>query len=171
VRHPLPAQSIAHPYVVQCIGEAFGVDPSDDKQRAQLSIKPATLQTIFDVFLKTRDRVSPSTTTSATSLGSSAVKSSPPSADAKAKAESHKSTGNKHMSSKDFTAAIDAYTNAISFDPTNPVYYSNRAAAHSSRGDHSAAVIDSEKAIEVDLGFVKGYSRLGCVSCRYYLPF
>ncbi|KAL4069411.1 TPR-like protein [Scleroderma citrinum] len=140
---------------IQCIGEAFGVDPSDHKQRAQLSIKPATLQTIFEVFLKTRDKVSSAATATTTTTPSR------PSADAKAKAETHKVTGNKHMNTKDYLAAIDAYTNAISLDPTNPVYYSNRAAAYSSKGDHSAAVIDSEKAIEADPSFVKGYSRLG----------
>ena len=53
---------------------------------------------------------------------------------------------------------------AISVDPTNPVYFSNRAAAHSSKGDHASAVADSEKAIEVDPAFVKAYSRLGYLS-------
>ncbi|KAF8559371.1 hypothetical protein OG21DRAFT_1403388, partial [Imleria badia] len=36
---------------IECIGEAFGIDLSDDAQRKQLSIKPAKLQTIFEVFL------------------------------------------------------------------------------------------------------------------------
>ncbi|KII93702.1 hypothetical protein PLICRDRAFT_401962 [Plicaturopsis crispa FD-325 SS-3] len=45
--------------------------------------------------------------------------------------------------------------------PTNPVYYSNRAAAFSSKGDHLSAVGDAEKAIEVDPSFSKAYHRLG----------
>lgn len=136
---------------IQCIGEAFGVDPSDDKQRERLNIKPAKLQTIFDVFLKTRDKVvaSPASTPSA------------PSADAKAKAEKHKQTGNTHMTVKKYDEAIDAYTKAIALDSANPVYYSNRAAAYASKGDHASAILDSEKAIEVDPKFVKAYSRLG----------
>lgn len=136
---------------IQCIGEAFGVDPSDDKQRERLNIKPAKLQTIFDVFLKTRDKVvsSPASTPSA------------PSADAKAKAEKLKQTGNTHMTVKKYDEAIDAYTKAIALDSANPVYYSNRAAAYASKGDHASAILDSEKAIEVDPKFVKAYSRLG----------
>jgi len=42
---------------VQCIGEAFGVNPSDDAQRQRLSITPATLQSLFDVYLKTKAKV------------------------------------------------------------------------------------------------------------------
>jgi small glutamine-rich tetratricopeptide repeat-containing protein alpha len=42
---------------VQCIGEAFGVNPSDDTQKQKLSIKPATLQSLFDVYLKTKEKV------------------------------------------------------------------------------------------------------------------
>ncbi|KAG2350701.1 hypothetical protein BDR05DRAFT_40507 [Suillus weaverae] len=111
---------------IQCIGEAFGVDPSDDMQRQRLNIKPAKLQTIFDVFLKTRDKVvsSPASTPSA------------PSAETKAKAEKLKQTGNTHMTVK-------------------------KAAAYASKGDHASAILDSEKAIEVDPKFVKAYSRLG----------
>ncbi|KAG2155484.1 TPR-like protein [Suillus clintonianus] len=136
---------------IQCIGEAFGVDPSDDKQRDRLSIKPAKLQTIFDVFLKTRDKV----------VSSPAPTPSAPSADTKAKAEKLKQTGNTHMTVKKYDEAIDAYTKAIALDTINPVYYSNRAAAYASKGDHASAILDSEKAIEVDPKFVKAYSRLG----------
>ncbi|KAG1866403.1 hypothetical protein C8R48DRAFT_704979 [Suillus tomentosus] len=138
---------------IQCIGEAFGVDPSDDKQRQRLDIKPAKLQTIFDVFLKTRDKV----------VSSPASTSAPsaPSAETKAKAEKHKQTGNTHMTVKKYDEAIDAYTKAIALDSVNPVYYSNRAAAYASKGDHASAILDSEKAIEVDPKFVKAYSRLG----------
>ena len=143
---------------VQCIGEAFGVDETNDEQRAQLSIKPATLKSIFDVYLKTQaSRAStsaqPKTAPTPTPAG--------PSATDKAEAEKLKQTGNQHMTSKKFAEAIDAYTKAIALDPKNPVYYSNRAAAHSSNSDHAAAVADAEKAIAVDPAFVKSYHRLG----------
>jgi hypothetical protein len=36
----------------QCIGEAFGVNPSDEAQRQKLSIKPTTLQSLFGAHLK-----------------------------------------------------------------------------------------------------------------------
>jgi hypothetical protein len=42
---------------VQCIGEAFGVDAADEAQRKRLSVKPATLETIFDVYMKTREKM------------------------------------------------------------------------------------------------------------------
>lgn len=135
---------------VQCIGEAFEVDPSDDKQRGRLGV-PVKLQTIFDVFLKTRDKTVPAPASSP----------STPSAEDKAKAEKLKQTGNTHMTAKKHDQAIDAYTKAINLDATNPVYYSNRAAAYASKGDHASAILDAEKAIEVDATFVKAYSRLG----------
>ena len=137
---------------VQCIGEAFGVDPSDDVQSERLSIKPATLETVFDLFLKTRDKVASS---------SAPPKSTTPTAEDKANADKLKQKGNSLMSGKSYDEAIETYTKAIELDPTNPVYYSNRAAAHSSKGDHLSATGDAEKAIEVDPSYVKAYHRLG----------
>jgi len=139
---------------IQCIGEAFGVDPSNKEQSHTLSVKPASLQSIFDVFIKTRDKIS-----SGSQPESS--QSSGPSADDKVQAERFKQTGNAQMSSKDYDAAIESYNKAVNLDPTNPVYYSNRAAAYSSKGDHLAAVGDAEQAISVDPKFVKAYHRLG----------
>jgi small glutamine-rich tetratricopeptide repeat-containing protein alpha len=119
-------------------------------------VKPATLQSIFDVFVKTRDKVSsePPPVYS---------QSSGPSANDKVEAEKFKQAGNAHMSSKEYDAAIESYNKAVSLDSTNPVYYSNRAAAHASKGDHLAAVGDAEKALSVDPKFVKAYHRLGYV--------
>jgi len=143
---------------VQCIGEAFGVDTTEQEQVDRLSVKPATLQSIFDVFLKTKDKIS---STAQAVPGTSPVTPVTPSADDKAAAEKHKQEGNASMSSKKYDEAIDAYTEAIRLDSVNPIYYSNRAAAHSSKGDHLSAVVDAEKAIELDPKFVRGYSRLG----------
>ena len=168
---------------VQCIGEAFGVNPSDEAQRQKLSIKPATLQSLFDVYLKTKEKIStpqvfifsPRIHVSLLSLcetpGSSSgaptattrapSNKSVPSAADKSQAEQLKAKGNALMTSKDYNGAIAAYTSAIALDPTNAVYYSNRAAAHSSSNNHDGAVKDAEKAIEVDSSFVKAYHRLG----------
>jgi small glutamine-rich tetratricopeptide repeat-containing protein alpha len=74
------------------------------------------------------------------------------------------------VSQRDFSAAIAKYTEAIQLDPTNPVYYSNRAAAQSQLGAHDEAIEDALKALEVDPTFAKAYSRLGhgyFSSCQY----
>jgi small glutamine-rich tetratricopeptide repeat-containing protein alpha len=42
---------------VQCISDAFGVDTSDAAQKAQLSIAPASLVSIFDIFLNMQQKV------------------------------------------------------------------------------------------------------------------
>jgi len=67
------------------------------------------------------------------------------------------------MTSKDYAGAIVAYTSAIALDPKNPVYYSNRAAAHSSSNNHEETVKDAQRAIEVNSNFVDAYYRLGSV--------
>ena len=154
--HVLTIPSFLPARAVQCIGEAFGVDPSDQSQVDRLSVKPATLLSIFDVFLKTKDKL-------AAPSGSSSSTPTPaaPSAADKAAADKFKATGNAQMSAKKFDHAIKSYTQAIELDPTNAVYYSNRAAAYSSKGEHSSAVLDAEKAIEADPSFVKAYHRLG----------
>ncbi|KAF7320175.1 Hsc70 cochaperone [Mycena kentingensis (nom. inval.)] len=140
---------------IQCIGESFGVDPSDEAQVKKLRVE-ATLPSIFDVFLKTREKVASAAPTASTS---SAPKAAPKSDTAKA--DEFKANGNKLMSEKKYDLAIDAYSQAIALDPTNAVYYSNRAAAYSSKGDHLAAIGDAEQAIATDAKFVKAYHRLG----------
>ena len=147
-----PIELTVVPPLVQCIGEAFGVDPSDNGQSERLSIKPATLESVFDLFLKTRDKVASS---------SAPPKPASPTTEDKANADKLKQKGNTLMSGKNYDEAIETYTKAIDLDPTNPVYYSNRAAAHSSKGDHLSATGDAEKAIEVDPSYVKAYHRLG----------
>ncbi|KAJ6626864.1 hypothetical protein B0H10DRAFT_1996939 [Mycena sp. CBHHK59/15] len=146
---------------IQCIGEAFGVDPSDEQQVARLSVKPATLTTIFDVFIKTREKVGAGGQSSASASASTSFQPKPISPEDKARAEKLKQTGNTQMSSKQYDQAIESYTQAIAIDPTSPIYYSNRAAAYSSKGDHLSAVGDAEQAITVDPKFIKAYHRLG----------
>ena len=133
------------------------MDPSNTEQSQKLSVKPATLQSIFDVFIKTRDKVASGSQASS----SASTSQTGPSADDKTQAEKFKQMGNAQMSNKDYDAAIESYNKAITLDPSNPVYFSNRAAAHTNKGDHLSAVGDAEKAISVDPKFVKAYHRLG----------
>ena len=79
----------------------------------------------------------------------------------KSQAEQLRIKGNGLMSSSDYVGAIAAYTSAMALDTTNALYYSNRAAAHSSRSDHREAVKDAQTAIELDANMVNAYHRLG----------
>jgi small glutamine-rich tetratricopeptide repeat-containing protein alpha len=97
-------------------------------------------------------------------------KAAEPSAESKSTAEKHKQAGNAQMSSKNYEEAIDSYSKAIELDSTNAVYYSNRAAAYSSKNDHLSAIADAAKAIEVDPSFTKAYHRLGQVCCTIHVP-
>lgn len=63
--------------------------------------------------------------------------------------------------SPDYAGAIEKYTSAIALDATNPVYWSNRAAAHGAQGSHELAITDAEEATRLDPSFSKGWSRLG----------
>ncbi|KAG6817632.1 hypothetical protein H0H87_006260 [Tephrocybe sp. NHM501043] len=132
---------------IQCIGEAFGVDPVDEQQSKKLSVKPATLQSIFDVYVKTSTKA--------------AARPKSPTPEEKAQADNYKQTGNNFMTAKKYDDAISAYNQAIAIDPRNPIYYSNRAAAYSGKGQHLTAAEDAEMAISVDPKFLKSYHRLG----------
>ncbi len=65
------------------------------------------------------------------------------------------------MQQKDYKTAVAKYTEAISYSPTNPIYLSNRAAAYSASGDHTAAAADAEIAVASDPKYTKAWSRLG----------
>lgn len=67
------------PAPVQCIGEAFSVDMNDEAQKSQLSVKPANLTQIFDVYLKTEAKRGstskpPASATASSSAATSAVR-------------------------------------------------------------------------------------------------
>ncbi|KAA1083615.1 hypothetical protein PGT21_001495 [Puccinia graminis f. sp. tritici] len=150
---------------MQCISESFSVEWSSDSPNSALSVKPSSLLSIFEVFLKTQKKVA-STSAESTSQPTQSTSQTNKSQEA----ESLKAAGNQLVSQRDFSAAIAKYTEAIQLDPTNPVYYSNRAAAQSQLGAHDEAIEDALKALEVDPTFAKAYSRLGhgyFSSCQY----
>ncbi|PBL00735.1 hypothetical protein ARMGADRAFT_392520 [Armillaria gallica] len=85
---------------IQCIGEAFGVDPSNKQQVERLAVKPATLQNIFDVYLKTMNKVGAASQGTSASASASTSQPKPPTADDKVKAEKLKQAGNSQMTAK-----------------------------------------------------------------------
>lgn len=76
-------------------------------------------------------------------------------------AESFKNQGNDLLKQDKYREAFECYTQAISIDENNAIYYSNRAAASSKLGDHQAALRDCQEAIEIDPNYSKAYGRMG----------
>ena len=152
---------------INCIGEAFGVDPTD-KAAVSAAIGSQNLLQIYSVYEKLKNTDKP-----AAGAGSSSSSSADPSAaqaapaaqqvseEQKKQAEALKSKGNAAMAQKDYASAIDLYTQALALHPGNAVFLSNRAAAHSAARDHESARADAEAAVAVDPKYTKAWSRLG----------
>lgn len=71
-----------------------------------------------------------------------------------------KERGNAQLKAKQYEAALKSYSEAISLDPQNAIYYSNRAAANLRLTRFSHAVDDCKKAINLDPSFVRPRERL-----------
>lgn len=78
-----------------------------------------------------------------------------------AQAEAAKDAANQLFKEKHYTAAIAGYSKAIDLNPSNAVYYSNRAFCNLKLENYGAAVADATKSIELDPKYVKGYYRRG----------
>ncbi|EDW04115.1 small glutamine-rich tetratricopeptide repeat-containing protein beta [Drosophila grimshawi] len=76
-------------------------------------------------------------------------------------AESIKNEGNRLMKDGKFNEALLQYNRAITFDPKNPIFYCNRAAAHIRLGDNDRAVTDCKSALLYNVNYSKAYCRLG----------
>lgn len=88
-------------------------------------------------------------------------KKGPPSAADKEEAERLKTEGNNLMRTEKFQEALDMYSKAIDLDGSNPVFYCNRAAAHSKMNSHHLAIEDCQRAIDMDPSYSKAYGRMG----------
>jgi len=82
-------------------------------------------------------------------------------ADSKTKANELKDKGNVALQQGKLDDAVKFYTEAINFDSTNHVLYSNRSAAHATAGRYEEALKDAEKTVELKPDWGKGYSRKG----------
>merc|ERR1719150_3673541 len=88
-------------------------------------------------------------------------KKSPPSAADKEEEERLKREGNNLMRTEKFVDALEMYSKAINLDGGNPVFYCNRAAAHSKMNNHHLAIEDCQRAIDMDPSYSKAYGRMG----------
>ena len=154
-----------------CIADTFKVDPSDEAA-VKDAVGGQSLVNIYSVYEKLRGKsaAAPSTTTETTTTTTQATtkeSTAEPAAATKkpgtttAESDKLKSAGNAAMGRKDYSTAIDLYTQALAVSASNPVYLSNRAAAYSACGQHSKAVEDAELAVSVDPKYSKAWSRLG----------
>merc|ERR1712080_124623 len=76
-------------------------------------------------------------------------------------AEVLKTEGNNLMRTEKFVEALEMYSKAIQLDGSNPVFYCNRAAAHSKMNNHHLAIEDCHRAIDMDPSYSKAYGRMG----------
>ena len=76
-------------------------------------------------------------------------------------ADACKLEGNKSLTAGAYQDAIDMYSAAISLNPYNAIYYSNRAAAYISLHKYSKAIDDCVEAIKYDSSYGKAYYRKG----------
>ena len=99
---------------------------------------------------------------------SAAPSSAAPSAEDKARAEAIKTTGNNKMKDRDYAGAIECYTKAIEIDPSNALYYANRAAALTSTQKWEEAIADCDRSASLDPKYVKAFTRKGyvCMGCN-----
>ncbi|KIH87083.1 hypothetical protein SPBR_05067 [Sporothrix brasiliensis 5110] len=158
---------------ITCVAESFKVDPAD-KAAVKEAVGGQSLEKIYAVYEKLRgaggaggpgssSTASASASSSAPAGAAAAAPSTPvePSAATKKEAEGLKSKGNAAMAQKDYASAIALYTQALGLHPTNAIYLSNRAAAHSAAKDHASARTDAEAAVAIDPHYTKAWSRLG----------
>ncbi|KAJ2498941.1 Small glutamine-rich tetratricopeptide repeat-containing protein 2 [Coemansia sp. RSA 1972] len=149
----------------QCISDAFELDLEDDAETKALSLKPFSLDKVFDVYMATQAKLESSNSTAGSSTDKAPADATPaasgPSDEDRRRADAFKAEGNSFVTQKDYKNAIDAYTRAIDLVSDTAVYYGNRAAAYSQHGEHEKAVADAKQALKIDPSYSKGYSRLG----------
>lgn len=73
--------------------------------------------------------------------------------------EDHKNMGNKYFKEKKYRQAITEFTKAIELDPSNAVYFYNRATVHYSLANYKECEKDSTEALRLDPRYIKAYFR------------
>ena len=76
-------------------------------------------------------------------------------------AERYKSQGNQALQVGQYAEAIELYSKAISLEPSNEVYFSNRCAAYAALQRWREALDDSHEVVTLKPEWVKGWVRRG----------
>ncbi|XP_055838204.1 small glutamine-rich tetratricopeptide repeat-containing protein beta [Episyrphus balteatus] len=76
-------------------------------------------------------------------------------------AEQIKNEGNRLMKEGKYHEALIQYNRALTFDPKNPIFYCNRAAASIRLGENERAVRDCKSALVYNPSYGKAYGRMG----------
>lgn len=76
-------------------------------------------------------------------------------------AEQIKNDGNRLMKEGKYNEALIQYNRALTFDPKNPIFYCNRAAACIRLGENERAVRDCKAALAYNPNYGKAYGRMG----------
>ena len=76
-------------------------------------------------------------------------------------AKEWKDKGNLLVQEQKFAEALECYSKAIELDSNDPILYSNRSLMHSNLNEFDLALIDADKAIEINPNYSKGYLRRG----------
>ena len=73
----------------------------------------------------------------------------------------HKKIGNEHYVAQRYTNAVKSYTAAITLQPDEQAFYSNRAAAYYNLENYQSSLDDCKKALALDPDYLKNYNRAG----------
>jgi len=76
-------------------------------------------------------------------------------------AEAAKTAGNTAFKAGDYKTAVEKFTEAITLEPENASFYSNRSAAYIKTKEFRLAQADGKKCVELKPEWSKGYSRQG----------
>jgi len=146
-----------------CSSELDSKDLSDDAKES-LEVASQCLQSAYSMTLEDKHLA---VSKSLEEIFKSATqneplqKKGPPSAADKEEAERLKTEGNNLMRTEKYPDALLMYTKAIDLDGSNPVFYCNRAAAHSKMNNHHLAIEDCQRAVDMDPSYSKAYGRMG----------
>ena len=72
-----------------------------------------------------------------------------------------KEQGNKLFAARNYEAAIECYTKALTKNPSVPHYFTNRALCSLNQKRWPQAISDAKQALEKDPNLVKGHFYLG----------